>query len=834
MPEPKLPHIFLSDPPQQFDYTSNSSGGRSPNVMARSRADHSAYIRRKLNEAWELAKAQSEQRTAVALSVKSGTYLEFEGAPGFDLDTKRLENRPAKIRLLNVRKERRLEGREEVTKATVYIPAGKESFFMKKVNEYAQKTTRPDSDTPKNASLINSIEDIRLAVVESFWQDSPSLMPRQSEKVWCEVWLRGDEEVIEAKFRELAQGVDLTVQAGVLRFPERTVVLVKSDNAQLAELIDVCEFLAEFRRAKETGRFFLDLKNVEQTEWVISLLERLEVDESSLVAISVLDTGANNGHPLLSPILVDNDCHTFSPNWGTYDHDGHGTLMCGLAGYGDLQQALETSDPVSVPYHLESVKILPPQGNNDKDLYGFITKQSVSYVEIEAPESIHLYCMAVTSEDTRDRGRPTSWSAAIDSISSGYEDSIKRLLIVSAGNVVGASEWRRYPESNYTNSVHDPAQSWNALSVGAYTEKTTITESDLSDYTAIAPAGGLSPFSTTSLTWERKKWPCKPDIVLEGGNIACDPSGFPTECKDLSLLSTSHKHTLHQFDWINMTSAATAQASAMAAQIQSHYPDAWPETIRALMVHSAQWTPEMEAALVPSESKTNRTNLLRACGYGVPNLGVALNCAANRLTLVAEKTIRPFDKKIRGSGYRTRDMHLHELPWPRDILLSLGEVEVSMRITLSYFIEPGPGEIGWKDRYRYASHAFRFDLINIGETNEQFKKRLSKAAREEGEKAETKSGSERWLIGPEGRNLGSLHSDIWKGTAADLAACNVVGITPVIGWWRERAWLNRWNRVARYSLVVSLHTPEEVVDQKIDIYTPIATRIGVPVEIWAE
>jgi len=831
MPEPKLPHIFLSDTPERFDYTSNSSGGRSPNVMGRSRADHSAYVRRKLNEAWESAKAQDEQRTAVSMSVKSGTYLEFEGAPGFDLNTKSLENRPAKIRLLNVRKETRLGVEGEITKATVYIPAGKESFFMKKVNEYAEETTKPGSDTPKNAPLINSIENIRLAVVESFWQDSPLLIPRGDEKVWCEVWLRGDQDEVETKFRELAQSMELTVQDGVLRFPERTVVLVKANNAQLAELIDVCEFLAEFRRAKETGSFFLDLDNVEQAEWVTSLLERLEVDSSSPVALSVLDTGANNGHPLLNPILSDNDCHTFIPDWGTHDHDGHGTLMCGLAGYGNLQQALETSDPVNVPYRLESVKILPPQGSNDKDLYGFITKQSVSYVEIESPESTHLHCMAVTSEDTRDMGRPTSWSAAIDSISSGYEDDTKRLVIVSAGNVVGGDEWRRYPDSNYTNSVHDPAQSWNALSVGAYTEKTTITEADLAGYEALAPAGGLSPFSTTSLSWERKKWPCKPDIVMEGGNIACDSSGFPTECKDLSLLSTSHEHTRHQFDWINMTSAATAQAGAMAAQIQSYYPDAWPETVRALMVHSAQWTPEMEAALVPTESKTNRTNLLRTCGYGVPNLYDALNCAANRLTLVAEETIRPFDRKTRGSGFRTRDMHMHELPWPKDILLSLGEVEVSMRITLSYFIEPGPGEIGWKDRYRYASHAFRFDLINMGESHEQFKKRLSKAAREEGEKAETKSGSERWLIGSDGRNLGSIHSDIWRGTAADLAACNVIGITPVIGWWRERAWLNRWNRVARYSLVVSLHTPEEVVDQKIDIYTPIATQVGVPVEI---
>ena len=65
------------------------------------------------------------------------------------------------------------------------------------------------------------------------------------------------------------------------------------------------------------------------------------------------------------------------------------------------------------------------------------------------------------------------------------------------------------------------------------------------------------------------------------------------------------------------------------------------------------------------------------------------------------------------------------------------------------------------------------------------------------------------------------------GTAADIASCNLIGVYPVIGWWRERGWLQRWDRKARYSLIVSLHTP----DEHIDIYTPVAVQLGVPVQI---
>jgi hypothetical protein len=40
----------------------------------------------------------------------------------------------------------------------------------------------------------------------------------------------------------------------------------------------------------------------------------------------------------------------------------------------------------------------------------------------------------------------------------------------------------------------------------------------------IALEGGLSPFTTTSRTWDAA-WPLKPEIVLEGGNAAKDHLG---------------------------------------------------------------------------------------------------------------------------------------------------------------------------------------------------------------------------------------------------------------------------------------------------------------------
>ena len=45
------------------------------------------------------------------------------------------------------------------------------------------------------------------------------------------------------------------------------------------------------------------------------------------------------------------------------------------------------------------------------------------------------------------------------------------------------------------------------------------------------------------MMWDYKKWPIKPEIVLEGGNVAySEKERFYTEADDLSLLTTGHQY----------------------------------------------------------------------------------------------------------------------------------------------------------------------------------------------------------------------------------------------------------------------------------------------------
>ena len=267
----------------------------------------------------------------------------------------------------------------------------------------------------------------------------------------------------------------------------------------------------------------------------------------------------------------------------------------------------------------------------------------------------------------------------------------------------------------------------------------------------------------------------------------------------------------------------------MSAELMAEYPGLWPESIRALVVHSAAWTPTMRQTFLPNDrqpSKNDYVRLVRHCGFGAPDLARAMRSASNSLTMIIEEQIRPFMRE--GSNQpKLRDMHLHRLPWPLDALEALGEETVEMRVTLSYFIEPNPSNRGVTSRYRYESHGLRFDVKRPREGEREFRARINAAARDEEEGTRIRTDDPQWLIGTQNRHKGSLHSDIWRGTAAELASRGLIAIYPALGWWKTRTALERYEKQARYSLVVSI----DAAELDVDLYTPIANQVGVVIEV---
>ncbi len=722
------------------------------------------------------------------------------------------------------------------TKFYVQIPAARRDDFITLAGDLIDPLGIESK--PSQTPFITSVEAILTNVLEHC---CPLGHAPTDTLTWAEVWLASEDDghdlsetdrqsVVEERFRALAQSQDLRVAAGRLRFPDRVVVLAEIDRQRAQALLAASSEVAEFRPAESIAAFIYRESNQDQTAWVGELRRRILWPTGNVPSVCVVDTGVNRAHPLLEHVLDSSDQHAVVGTWGVDDHEGHGTEMAGIATFGELEPILLSEETVAIRHRLESVKLIPPPPDRNKPhLWGEVTDQAVARVEggsADAAQRARVFAMAITStlpEDATHAGKPTSWSAAIDQITYGHRDDQRRLFIISAGNTDGVN----YPQRNLVSSIESPGQSWNALTVGAYTTRTGFDQGRFPRHTLVANSGDLCPYSTTAVEWDTK-WPNKPDVVFEGGNLLLDAQGRKVDAEDLKLLTTWRRPSDKPFSILNGTSSATAQAGHFAAQVMASYPQAWPETIRALMVHSAEWTAPMLQRFLNGGGRRGYARLLRTVGYGVPNLSRAISCGQNSLTLIAQQSLRPYKKE--GSRGKSNEMHLHELPWPREELLRLGEQPVSLRVTLSYFVDPSPEGRAWVQRYRYPSHALRFDLKKPGQSVPDFIGTINAEvmADEEGsgESTGTHGREERWLIGTQARHRGSIHSDILQGiTAADVAGMHVLAVYPVTGWMRERHNAGRIDDDVRYSLVVSIETPTVTTD----LYTPVLSQIRVPI-----
>ncbi len=262
----------------------------------------------------------------------------------------------------------------------------------------------------------------------------------------------------------------------------------------------------------------------------------------------------------------------------------------------------------------------------------------------------------------------------------------------------------------------------------------------------------------------------------------------------------------------------------MAAILMADYPELWPETIRGLLVHSANWTDEMRRQ-VAGDSQEDRQKRLRCFGYGIPDLERARYTVENSVSLVHQGDIQPF--KLVGPEAKTNHFVLHSLPWPRAALVALHAQNVTVRVTLSYFIEPSPAGRGWGKKFRYASHGLRFALRGPTETERAFLRRISSQEWDEEEGRPPTSDPITWAIGSRLRTRGSVHCDWWTASAAEVAECGQVAVFPVTGWWRERKHLGCVEKHARYALIITISTPAT----NVDLYTPIAQLVGLTTEI---
>ncbi|MEQ1501773.1 MAG: S8 family serine peptidase, partial [Myxococcota bacterium] len=303
--------------------------GTPPNLPTRDPVGHGAKLKDDLAAIRAQDDAVKRARAAVGVPADRGMVLEFESEPGFALTLSSMDRKRVGMEVLSVREK------GSITLAAVLVPDGQLAALEGLLTDYQTKLR---AHRPEGERWVAPVAAIRRAVVETLWTDEGPLPPADQRIAW-EVWLRRSNSAM-ADFRTLAVAQGIEVDDDAIEFVDRIVVLARGSLQQLTASVELLDCVAELRRAKRLASFFMGLAPRDQGPWVRDLADRTERVLPDAPVVCLLDSGVNRGHPLLEPFLSPDDLHTVDDAWGTGDHRGHGTLMAGLAAWGDLCEPL--------------------------------------------------------------------------------------------------------------------------------------------------------------------------------------------------------------------------------------------------------------------------------------------------------------------------------------------------------------------------------------------------------------------------------------------------------------------------------------------------------------
>lgn len=255
MTRQKLSHLVVEGFFATEKYSAVPRGGGEFKMPPRDRVAHGTSVREQLQK----VRGENEQNRGVQTGTDEPApiSLEVRSEPGFVLNLESLDNRGKGIEVVCSR----MDG--DVQVATVQVPEGALTHFLKVVEEYLTEDTKGTIKTlpkPKNQDLIDRITELRLATLRSFWTDDENDFPSPTQAIWWEVWVRafGDQSPWDL-FAMLARANGLTLGADTIRFPDRWVGLAYGTADQLMASAELLDMIGEVRRAKENPADFISM-----------------------------------------------------------------------------------------------------------------------------------------------------------------------------------------------------------------------------------------------------------------------------------------------------------------------------------------------------------------------------------------------------------------------------------------------------------------------------------------------------------------------------------------------------------------------------------------------
>lgn len=384
--------------------------------------------------------------------------------------------------------------------------------------------------------------------------------------------------------------------------------------------------------------------------------------------VGMIDDGVANGHVLLDG-LVRNFSIPENHDWAQIAN--HGTMVAGLAAYGDLEDAISNGAPLPNPIRVIAVRTVEADASGkasypSADPEHVILEKAIRLLHKEGAKVINIsmsdaYAFSETHVDAR--------TQLIDQL----VRELDLVIVLPTGNVPTAD----LPDAPEIHSIHPshlltdraraalPSIAANAISVGsvARSEQGAHADGDSPPtMRAVAGAGEVSPFSRTG-PGVKPSSSVKPDFVHYGGNYVTEPNlssrTLITTNPGSSVISLSKDGGFRAGCGTSYASPRVAHAAAI---VRAEYPDATANLTRALLGVTAT-----QPAPVAGQ---DAFDTLRTNGFGIPDGRRAIESVSNRVVMT-------FDGEM-----VTNTASIHPVPIPAEF--ATGKRDRSIAVALAF------------------------------------------------------------------------------------------------------------------------------------------------------
>jgi len=523
-------------------------------------------------------------------------------------------------------------------------------------------------------------------------------------------------------------------------------------------------------------------------------------------AIIILDSGILSGHPLLANGVGDAIC--VIPEFDASDDVGHGTMVAGIALYGDIKKCSEEKRFHPHVWILSAKIMYAEKDPNTGEIYSTYDERQL--LENQLFQAIQ----SLTSRYNNTHVINISFGNEASCIFKGKQQfplasfidelahDLNLIFVISAGNFITPDYPDRYPhylcDDDERNKIIDPASSIYALTVGSITQDYV---SHMAESRLVPHEGYPSPFTRVGPGLNGM---IKPELVETGGTLPYNESTSyfleppqtgifvlnPKWMEESSLLTTDCG-----------TSLSAPKVANYLAQLCKKYPNCTPNTIKAFLLASARMPGDRPEPLdidTYSSSTRELESIYNIYGFGQPNLASAEDSNSSSVLLFAENSL-----KIRGVCY-------YYLYLPEAFLNTDGEREISVTLVYNPPVR--------RTRADYMGIKMEFTLYKNTDI-EDLEARSAKIVMSESSDEENDDDIPQIILYPKknARSKG-IHQ---KGTRTYIRAPEIDVSKPLVLEVLCRGkWLKDDNFRQDYSVVVTLRH-----SARIDLYNQIRERV---------